>query len=84
MERYGDAMRRLLKFRPEIQQKVDETFNQIARKMDLDVKEVIFIGIHNNRYKNAPTKQSVGKQKKSKGMKPFKRSYFQDAMEAMT
>ena len=76
-------MKRLLRFKPDIEDRVDDTFLQIARKMDLEVKEVTFIGIHNNRYKIHKTKKS-GKQKKSVGMKTFKRSYFQDAMDSMT
>ena len=83
MERYNSAMKSLLKFKPEIENRVDDTFLQIARKMDLEVKEVTFIGIHNNRYKIHKTKQP-GKQKTSSGMKTFKRSYFQDAMDSMT
>merc|ERR1712223_867217 len=69
-ERYGSAMKRLLKFKPEIQNKVDETLNQIASKMDLDVKEVLFIGIHNNRYKVDKTKDNKN-QKALKEQKPF-------------
>ena len=76
-------MKRLLKFKPEIQNKVDETLNQIASKMDLDVKEVLFIGIHNNRYKLDKTKDNTKNKKSLKGQKPFKRTYFQDAMESM-
>ena len=76
-------MRRLLKFKPEIQQSVDETLNQIAHKMDLDVKEVLFIGIHNNRYKSEKSKDLAKNKKAAKGSKPFKRTYFQDAMESM-
>ena len=83
MERYNDAMRRLLRFKPEIQQRVDDTLLKIARKMDLDVKEVMFIGIHNNRYK-AKQGKVTSKKKGAKELKPFKRSYFQDAMESMT
>ena len=83
MERYGSAMKRLLKFKPEIQSKVDEMMSKIASKMDLDVKEVLFIGIHNNRNK-LDKNMDHGKSKKAmKGPKPFKRSYFQDAMESM-
>ena len=76
-------MKRLLRFKPEIQNKVDETLNQIASKMDLDVKEVLFIGIHNNRYKVDKTKDNTKNNKALKGTKPFKRTYFQDAMESM-
>ena len=83
MELYNKAMRRLLKFKPEIQARVDDTFLQIAKKMDLEVNEVIFIGIHNNRYKMQKTKKH-GKSNKTVGMKTLKRSYFQDAMDAMT
>ena len=50
-------MRKLLKFKPEIQNRVDETLSKIADKMDLDVKEVLFIGVHNNRNKQHKTKQ---------------------------
>ena len=83
MERYNDAMRRLLRFKPEIQQRVDNTLLKIARKMDLEVKEVMFIGIHNNRYKTKQAKLPA-KKKGAKELKPFKRSYFQDAMDSMT
>ena len=83
MERYNDAMRRLLRFKPEIQQRVDDTLLKIARKMDLDVKKVMFIGIHNNRYITKQAKLPA-KKKGAKELKPFKRSYFQDAMDSMT
>ena len=83
MEQYNGAMRRLLKFKPEIQKRVDDTFLKIAKKMDLEVNEVTYIGIHNNRYKMQQPKKP-GKAKKTPGMKLFKRSYFQDAMESMT
>ena len=87
MEHYNSAMRRLIKFKPEIQHQVDETFQKIAQKMDLDVKEVVFIGIHNNRYKVQKAQEKskkVGKKSNPAGsVKPLKRSYFQDAMEAM-
>ena len=76
-------MKRLLKFKPEIERRVDDTFLQIARKMDLEVKEVIFIGVHNNRYKIQKEKKR-GKSKNLAGQKIFKRSYFEDAMESMT
>ena len=77
-------MRRLLKFKPEIQKMVDDTLNQIAGKMDLDVKEVLFIGVHNNRYQLHKTKQLGKSKKQGAAVKSFKRSYFQDAMESMT
>ena len=83
VERYGSAMKRLLKFKPEIQIKVDEMLSKIASKMDLDVKEVLFIGIHNNRNKLDKSKNNGKSKKALKGPKPFKRSYFQDAMESM-
>ena len=84
MERYGSAMKRLLKFKPEIQSKVDEMMSKIASKMDLDVKEVLFIGIHNNRNRLNKNMDHGKSKKAAKGPKPFKRSYFQDAMESMT
>ena len=57
--------------------------NKVASKMDLDAKEVLFNGIHNNR-KKLEKNMDHGKSKKAvKGPKPFKRSYFQDAMESM-
>ena len=77
-------MRKLLKFKPEIHKRVDDTLSQIADKMDLDVKEVLFIGVHNNRYKLHKTKQPGKHKKQGSAMKTFKRSYFQDAMESMT
>jgi hypothetical protein len=84
VERYDDAMRRLLKFKPEIQTRVDDTLSQIAGKMDLDVKEVLFIGVHNNRYQIHKTKQPGKSKRQGSAVKPYKRSYFQDAMESMT
>ena len=83
MEQYNGAMRRLLRFKPDIQRRVDDTFLKIAKKMDLEVNEVTFIGIHNNRYKMQKAKKP-GKATKASGMKMFKRSYFQDAMDSMT
>ena len=83
VERYGSAMKRLLKLKTEIQIKVDEMLSKIASKMDLDVKEVLFIGIHNNRNKLDKNKDNGKNKKALKGPKPFKRSYFQDAMESM-
>ena len=44
-------MKRKLKFQPKIQENVLETFETIARKMDLKTSQVTYVGIHNRRSK---------------------------------
>ena len=48
---YVKWMKRKLKFQPKIQENVLETFETIARKMDLKTSQVTYVGIHNRRSK---------------------------------
>ena len=73
---YIKWMRRKLKFRPELMSEVDSTLSTIARKLDLKVSEVSFIGVHSRRGNAAHLKKYHKK-------KPLKKGYFYDAMEEM-
>jgi hypothetical protein len=75
---YTKWMKRNLKYKPWIEDKVSNTLVTIAKKMDLKPKQVTYIGIHNRRGKDhvALTKRLTQK-------KPLPKSYFYDAMEDM-
>ena len=71
-ERFRRAMKKILKFKA--RNDIDDVFQTIAQKMDMDVKQVTFVGIANTR-KTAALKHE--------NLKNFKKSYFQDAMAEM-
>jgi len=75
---YTKWMKRKLEFKPSIKSRVKDTLETIARKMDLRVSQVTFIGIHNRR-----SPEYLSHIKKYEKKKPFKKSYFYDGMEEM-
>ena len=48
---YIKWMKRKLEFKPRIQEKVIQTFESIARKLDFRPSQVTYIGMHNRRSK---------------------------------
>jgi len=75
IERFRDDMRRILKFKWEAQ--TQEIKEDIANQMDLELSEVTFVGIVDQR-KSPPLPGDEGVKIKS-----FKKSYFQDAIADM-
>lgn len=75
---YVKWMKRKLEFKPSVMYRVKATLETIARRMDLRVSQVTFIGIHNRR-----SPDYLSHIKKYQKKKPFKKSYFYDGMDEM-
>ena len=75
---YIKWMKRKLKFQPHVQEKVMDTFESIARKLDYRPSQITYIGMHNRR-----SKEFNEFFKKQNNKKPLKKGYFYDAMEDM-
>ena len=71
-------MKRKLEFQPRVQEKVKNTFESIARKLDFRPSQVTYIGMHNRR-----SKEFNEFFKKQNNKKPLKKGYWYDAMEDM-
>ena len=71
-------MKRKLEFQPRVQEKVMDTFESIARKLDFRPSQITYIGMHNRR-----SKEFNEYFKKQNNKKPLKKGYFYDAMDEM-
>ena len=74
---YHRTVRETLKFKPDIQERVVEIYDEVARKIGKKKKDIYFVGIHNRRTDH------IEYTRRKHGQKPLKPSYFQDAMEEM-